>query len=348
MSAASTVRRAGAVLVAVVLGLSGCASPGDRLEASDPVIVQQVDAALHAPLWSYRHDVLLGLTDDGRVAEVGGLGSADTTHTDFSAPLSDVGRSLEITPLDESVVYVPQPASGHVTGLRIGDLVPESTLDAGPAPSYLASNSGSRTLLSLSADGSTVTPVDLHRTRVLPATRVDARPDAQVEGAARGRRLDFHVADTGGVAHFVGVDPPAERSGNLDLSVAALVGDGAKVSRLYVAQRDSGRLVAVDSDTDEKGMRVVASADLGEPVRFVATDDTRVYAVTDHRVVVLAAHSFDGFSGGVIPVIREFDYRAALPESAKTAPVSGLAASTDRVYLTLASPWVVGVAKPKV
>lgn len=344
------VRRVVLPLIAVLACLVSCAPPGEELEAADAITVDQVATAVRAPLWSFRYDVLLGVTGDGRIAAVQGLASGDgDVDTAFSAPLADVGRNVEISPLDESVLLVPQPGSGRVARVRIADLTVTDALDAGPAPDLLALDSGSRTLLSLSADASTVTPVDLHRERVLAATRVDARPGALVQGAARGRQLDFHVVDHTAVTHFQGVDPPAGPVGRLTPGATAVAGDGAKVSRVYVAPAGGGQVLALDSDSDGKGLKVVGTADLGEDVRFLATDDTRIYAVTDRRVVVLETHSFDGYSGGEIPVIRDFDYRAALSGEPKAAPVAGVTVGAHRVFLTFSgAPWVVGVAKPRV
>ncbi|MFM1722101.1 hypothetical protein ABEU20_000646 [Rhodococcus sp. PAM 2766] len=306
--------------------------------------------ALHAPLWSFQYGKLLGVTDDGRIAAVEGLasggGEADTA---LSAPLADMGRNIEISPLDESTLLVPQPRAGSVARLDIADLSVTDALDAGPEPDVLALDSGSRTLLSLSADASTVTPVDLHRDRLLPATRVDARPGALVQGAARGRQLDFHVVDDSAVTHYQGVDPPVGSVGRLTPGAAAVAGDRAKVSRVYIGPAGTGKVLAVDSDSDGKGLKVVGTADLGEDVQFLATDDTRIYAVTDRRVVVLETHSFDGYAGSTIPVIRDFDYRAALSGEAKDAPVAGVTVAAHRVFLTFSgAPWVVGVAKPRV
>ncbi|WP_233608540.1 hypothetical protein [Nocardia stercoris] len=191
--------------------------------------------------------------------------------------------------------------------------------------------------------------MELHRNIRLSSTRVDAGPGATVRGANRGRQLEFHVVGPGGVTHYEGESPPAERTSALDVGVVAAAGDGTKVSRVYVAERDSDRLLAVDEQSDNESLRVVGSAALGEPIRYLATDDTRIYAVTEQRVTVLETRSFEGYTAGVIPVIRTFDFRAALPEGpARSAPVSGIAAGNDRVFVTVSGqPYVVAVAKPR-
>jgi len=48
-------------------------------------------------------------------------------------------------------------------------------------------------------------------------------------------------------------------------------------------------------------------------------------------------------------LIRSIDYRAGLPDAARTAPLSGMAVGPHRVYLTFAQvPYVVSVAKPRI
>jgi hypothetical protein len=132
------------------------------------------------------------------------------------------------------------------------------------------------------------------------------------------------------------------------MDVAVSAGDGAADTRNYVAGHDSSTLYAVDSRRGGRGMQVLASARLPSPIRELGTDDTRIYAATDHEVVVLEADSFTGFPDQKIPVIRVTDYRAALPGgAAQSARPSGMAIGPHRVYLTIAdTPYVVSVAKP--
>jgi hypothetical protein len=147
---------------------------------------------------------------------------------------------------------------------------------------------------------------------------------------------------------YKGDDPPAKQKGALDISVAAAAGDGTKVTRVYVAERGTDRVLAVDARQDGRGLQVVGSAAVGEQIRYLATDDTRIYAVTDHRLVVLETRSVEGYSGGVIPMVRTFEFRGVVPEGpAKSAPVSGIATGNDRVFITLAGqPYIIGVSKP--
>jgi hypothetical protein len=122
------------------------------------------------------------------------------------------------------------------------------------------------------------------------------------------------------------------------------------VTRSYVASRNDNVLYAVDSRQGGEGLQVLGSARLPSAIRYLGTDDTRIYAATDREVVALETASFTGFPHQSIPVIRATNYRADLPAGAvQAAPVSGMAIGPHRVYLTLAgTPHVVSVAKPRV
>jgi len=120
----------------------------------------------------------------------------------------------------------------------------------------------------------------------------------------------------------------------------------APVTRSYVAGRNSNTLYAVDSRRRGDGLTVLASTRLPSPIRELGTNDTGIYAATDHEVAVLETDSFTGEQK--IPVIRVIDYRAGLPAAVQSAPLSGMALGPHRVYLTLAgAPYVVSVAKPQ-
>jgi hypothetical protein len=132
------------------------------------------------------------------------------------------------------------------------------------------------------------------------------------------------------------------------MDVAVSAGDGAAVSRSYVAGHDDNVLYVVDSRRGGDGLEVLATAKLPSPIRDLGSDDTRVYAATDHEVVVLQTASFTGFRQQKIPVIRVIDYRAGPSGGAvRSARLSGMAVGLHRVYLTLAdTPHVVSIAKP--
>ncbi|WP_370462732.1 hypothetical protein [Mycobacterium sp. Marseille-P9652] len=310
------------------------------------MVVWPVDKPMRQPVWSYRQHALVALTDDHRVAEVSAGDRPDAATTRLSAPLS-VGRNLQISQKDDRVVFVPQPERGKVAGLSLETLRQVSEFDAGPAPAYLSQDAGLRVLLALSADGTSVTPVDEYGLRALPIARVTGDPAATVRGANRGREIDYHLYAPTGIRHYQGSSSPPEERGELGIDVAVSAGDGTAVSRSYVAGRDSNVLTAVESRRGGDGIETLASAWLPSPIRALGTDDTRIYAATDHELVVLETDSFTGFPGQRIPVITDVDYRGRLSGPAQSAPVSGMAVGPHRVYLTLAGvPYVVGVAKP--
>jgi hypothetical protein len=238
---------------------------------------------------------------------------------------------------------------GRVAVVGETDLRPVSALWAGPSPSWLAVDSGADSLLALSQDHLRVTPVDLHDNSVAPSQVVQAGADAEVDGAQRGRRIDFHVTSAAGIVHYRGDPGSIHSEGQVAIRTEKAVGDLTKSSRLYVAEKGTDRLLAVDSQRSGHGLEVVAQAHVGEPVEYVGADETRVYAATEHRLVVLATNSFEGYVDQRFPIISVIDFRTALSGAARNAALSGLAVSPDRVYLTVqGQPYLMSVAKPSV
>jgi hypothetical protein len=333
---------AGAVLVA-----TGCSAPRTSLESAPEVVLWSVGTVLHEPVWSYRIHALVALTDDSRVAEVTAGAHDQDARTRLSTPMA-VGRNLQISQKDDRIVFVPQPERGRVAMVDLESLRQVKDFDAGPAPAYLSEDAGMRILLALSADGRSVTPVDQYGLRKLPTARIPGEPADSIDGANRGRKIDYHAYALSGVRYYEGFSSPPQERGSLAIDVAVSAGDGAADTRNYVAGHDSNMLYAVDSLRGGRGMEVLASAQLPSPIRELGTDDTRIYAATDHEVVVLETASFRGFADRKIPVIRVIDYRAGLPAGAvQSARLSGMAIGPHRVYLTLAdAPYVVSVAKP--
>lgn len=333
-------------LAATVVLTSGCSRPGASLESAPDVELWQAGAALHEPVWSYRMHALVGITDDRRLAEVGAGDHGGDARTRFSAPMGS-GRNLQISRKDERVVFVPQPERGKVAEVDLESLRQVSDFDAGPAPAYLTEDAGLRMLLALSADGKAVTPVDQYGYRTLPTAITSMKADT-IDGANRGREIDYHLFGPSGIRHFQGTSSPAAERGSLDLDVAVSAGDGTAVTRSYVAGRDDATLRAVDSRRGGKGLEVLASTRLPSPIRELGTDDTRIYAATDRELVTLETASFTGFPDGHIHVLRTIDYRSGLPPAAGAAQLSGMAVGPRRVYLTFAHvPYVVSVAKPR-
>ncbi len=334
----------GAVATAALT--TGCSHPGASLESKPDVELWRVGAALHEPVWSYRMHALVALTDDHRLAEVNAGDHGDQPKTRFSAPMAS-GRNLQISRKDERVVFVPQPDRGRVAGVDLESLRQVNDFDAGPAPAYLTEDAGLRMLLALSADGKAVTPVDQYGYRKLPTAITGTSADT-IDGANRGRELDYHLFGPSGIRHYQDTSSPAAERGSLDFDVAVSAGDGTAITRSYVAGHDDDTLHAVDSRRGGKGLEVLASTRLPSPIRELGTDDTRIYAATDRELVALETASFTGFPDGHIPVLRTIDYRSGLPPAARTAQLSGMAVGPHRVYLTFAqAPYVLGIAKPR-
>ncbi|OBI19671.1 hypothetical protein A5712_18950 [Mycobacterium sp. E2327] len=341
-------RRLGAALaLGAVTAAPGCAAPGTSLESAPEVALWHVGATLRQPVWSYRTHALVAITDDNRLAAVTAGARPGDANTRLSAPMP-VGRNLQISQKDDRIVFVPQPQRGKVAAVDLESLRQTADFDAGPAPAYLAEDAGMRILLALSADGTAVTPVDQYGLRKLPTAPIGEAPADSIDGANRGRKIDYHVYAPSGIRYYEGFSSPPQQRGSLGMDVAVSAGDGAADTRNYVAGHDSSTLYAVDSRRGGRGMLILASARLPSPIREVGTDDTRIYAATDHEIVTLEANSFTGFPDQTIPVIRVTNYRSALPGgAAQSARPSGMAIGPHRIYLTLAdTPYVVSVAKP--
>ena len=343
------VRRA---VVLAVLGLSGllaCSAAGGSPGAA--VAVLRIDAPVHEPIWSDHARALFALTDNGRIAKIASSersGAQPTARTTLSALFPDVGENL-VTGATEAVVYLPQPKLGQLATLSDADLRQVGAAQAGPSPSFLALDSGSEHLLALSADRSTVTPIDLHDKTVLPSQYVHAGPDAELHGAKRGRRIDYYVTGPRGIAHYRGSPGSVQNEGEIGITAERAVGDPTKSSRIYVAEKGTDRLLALDSKRTGDGLEVVAQANLGEPVRYLGVDETRLYAATEHTLVVLETNSFEGYHDQTFPIVTSIDFKSALQGEVENAPLSGLAVGPDKVYLTLkGQPYVVSVAKPSI
>ncbi|MGH3620332.1 MAG: YncE family protein [Sciscionella sp.] len=345
-------RRALALVVVALPVLAACSEASGSPAAEPPIVALRIDAPVHAMVWSDSARVLLALTADGRIARIDPAGqssTAPTARTTLSAPFPDVGEDLVTRATAGGRGYLPQPHLGRIALVNIGNLRQVGTLQAGPSPSFLAVNSGSDTLLALSEDRSTVTPVDLHDHKALPAQHVHAGAEAELDAAKRGRRIDYHVAGPGGITHYKGNPGAVENESEIAVSAEKTAGDLTKSSRLYVAEKGSDRLLAVDSKRTEEGLEVVAHASLGEPVHDLGVDDTRIYAATEHTLVVLETNSYEGYHDQMFTIVTTIDFRNALPREARNAPLSGLAVGRDRVYLSLEGQVdVVSIAKPSI
>lgn len=345
----------GAWFSAAVVGAvacAGCSVPEPSLRGapgtSPETSYLQVQTPLRDPVWSYRTGSLIALTDDGRLAAVEHADDPDAVTTRLSPPL-DAGRNVQISRADDQTVFVPQPARDRVAAVRLTDLRQVGDIDAGPTPAYLSEVSGMRVLLALSADGLTVTPVEELGLRKLPATRVAASATGVIGGANRGRAIEYHVYRPDGVSYYKGPSSPPEHRGRYDTEVAVAAGDGTAAGRVYLADARGDTLYAVESARGGHGLQEIGRSPVSSPIRYLGSDDTRVYAATDTDVTIFESAAFTGYPHGSIPVLRVIDYRAGLPSGpARSTPLSGMAIGPDRVYLTLrGQPVVVSVAKPQ-
>lgn len=335
-------------MAALIPVIGACAQPGTELESEVAVSATRIDVPIRSPVWSGYEQALVGVTADQRIGTFDVLDEPGD-RTTFSEVLPGVGRNILISPMDDSLVYVPQPGLGHVAVLSIEDLRPVATLSAGPAPALLAVNSGPKRLLALSADGSTVTPVDLHMSKASTPQHVDAGSSGHLSGTDRGRAVEYHVMSSGEIAHYKGTISPVQIKGEIDLHANASAGDPTKVTRFYVGERETGRLLAVDSKRGGHGLHVVGTASVGEPIRYLATDDKRIYVATGTKVAVFHTDTFEGYDAGRIEELQTFEFRSALPAQARLAPLSGLTVGPHQVFVTLQDqPYVVSVAKPNV
>lgn len=338
----------GAGFEATALGLLACAGCAAPVSQSAPQAVSvPVRVPLHSPVWSYATGALLALTDDGRLAAVDHPARPREAATRLSEPLG-AGRNVQISRADDRTVFVPQPARARVAAVELTGLRQVGDIDAGPAPTMLAEDSGMRVLLALSADGTTVTPVEEYGLRKLPGARVTAGPTGAIDGANRGRTIEYHVYGPGGLSYYKGSSSPPEQRGHYDARVLVAAGDGAAAGRVYLADARGDTLYAVESARGGHGLQVVGRSPVASPIRYLGSDDTRVYAGTDTGVTVFESATFTGYPHASIPVLGVLDYRAGLPSGpARSAPLSGMAIGPDRIYLTLrGQPVLVSVTKP--
>ena len=323
-----------------VAAVAGCSASGPPV-ATAAAVTLRIGAPVHEPTWSDHAHALFALTDDHRIAKIDPSG-----RSQLSAPFPDAGDNV-VTRTTQPVVYLPQPKLGRVAAISDADLREIATLRAGPSPSFLALDSGADDLLALSDDHSTVTPVDMHTNTVLGSQHVRPDPEAEVDGAKRGRRIDYHLAGPDGITHHEGSPGAVREDGAIGISAEKTTGDLVKSSRLYVAEKGTDRMVAVDTKRGGQGLEVIAQAHLGQPVHYLGTDETRVYAATERTLVVLKTNSFEGYHDQTFPVVTTIDFRSALPAEAAHAPLSGLAVGPDRVYLSVeGQPYVVAIVKP--
>ena len=160
----------------------------------------------------------------------------------------------------------------------------------------------------------------------------------------------FWVAGPEGIALYEGHPYPMERVDQIQISAVAFQLDVVKVTRAYVGEEGTNRLVAVGLNPENHHLAVAAETELDETIEAVGTDEKRVYAATQNKLVVLKTENFEGFDEDGFEIVETVDFRHPLvQESLKNAPLSGMAvdSSTEKVYLTLEGvPYILSIDKP--
>ena len=322
-------RRAIALAAVGLPVLAGCA--GERAPAApeDRVTALRIEVPVREPVWS-EGELLALSAGTGQVARIEpyppASGAPLAARTTLSPLLPNVGENLVTSRTVRDAVYVPQPLLDRVAVLGLPDLRPLGTFQAGPSPSFVAMDVGSQVLLALSQDGSTVTGVRVRGFTTLPPQEVRAGPEAELDGAERGRLIEYHVAGPRGIAHYKGSAGSVQKKDGIALSAHRIAGDMAKPTRLYVAEKGTGRLLAVGEKPALDGLAVAAEINLGEPVEYLGVDATRIYAATRNKLVVLETDSYEGYDDNRFGIVDTIDFRRPLEgDVLGSAPLSGLA-----------------------
>jgi hypothetical protein len=338
------------ILITTLLAsfLTAC-SAGSASSGGPTVTAMKVAVPVEEPVWDRDKAVLLALAqDEPRIAKI----DPQTEKTDLSGAFEDVGENLAISPGTEDNVYLPQPKLGRIASVDVDTLRKARIFKAGSSPAQVATDAGSNMLFAISEDGSTVTWVDLENFEEIfpPVERVDAGKEAELDAPPRDISPEFFVAGPKGIALYEGFSPPLEKTDHIKIAASTVTGDMVKVSRVYVGEEGTDRLLAVDLNPKNEHLTVSARKTLSEPVKYIGADEKRVYAATEDKLVVLKTENVEGFDDGRFEVVDTINYRRHLKrEALKDAPLTGLAVgpTSKEVYLTLKDvPYVLSIDKP--
>ena len=336
-------------MLLVGLAFCGACSAGGGSSGGSNVTAIKVGVPVEEPVWDRDKDVLLALAqDEPRIAKI----DPETGKTKLSRAFGDVGENLAMSPGREDNVYLPQPKLGRIDSVDVDTLRKARTFKAGSSPAQVATDAGSNKLFALSEDGSTVTWVDLENFEEIlpPVDGVDAGKEAELDAPPRDISPEFFVAGPRGIALYEGYSPPLEKTDHIKIAASTVAGDVVKVSRVYVGEEGTDRLLAVDLNPKNEKLTVSAKKTLGEPVEYIGTDEKRVYAATEDKLVVLKTENFEGFDNDGFEVVDTINYRRPLKQKVlKDAPLTGLTVgpTSKKVYLTLKDvPYVLGIDKP--
>ncbi len=348
---ASLLLTTSAILLA---GCGGGEGAGDNLDKQ--VVSLDTEVPMRDPAYQPTSKAIVALTEDGdgvvklEVEEPeGGLFGPDEQDPRLVLGRGEdlegegAAENIALDRFKEGRAFVPQPDLDHIQSIQTDDLLDIRTFDAGEPASRVAMSGPQDALYALSVDGKTVTAVDLDTFDPVAEKRVQGSESTLIEtppfeGPLSGDKAVFWIAGPEGVSlHAFGPDPAAK--GKLPLNAAALAVDAENAERAYASEAGTGRIVAVEAEEGRIGL--VAEADLGEEVLYLASEPGRLYAATPSRLVALDPANLE--------TIRSVELSAAgeATGSGAGAEPSGIAVGEEGVFVTLkGEPRVLLVAKP--
>ncbi|MDP9475590.1 MAG: hypothetical protein M3R38_07845 [Actinomycetota bacterium] len=333
-------------LAASAFLLAGCAGEeagaGDDLDRQ--VVSLKTEVPLRSPAYQPATGALLALTESGdgivklEVEEPEGGFFAGPDEQDprlVRARGEDLegggaGENIALDRFKEGRAFVPQPNLDHVQSLQTDDLLDVRTFDAGERPARVAMSGPQDAIYALSADGTTVTSVDLGSFDVVAEKRVNGSRETLIE-TSPAVEDEFWLAGSEGVsAHAFGTERFPE--GRISLDAAALAVDAEDAERAYASEAGTGRVAAVEPQGGD-GLSIVAETDLGEEVLYLAAEPGRLYALTPGRLVALDAESLETIQTVELP--------------SEGGEPNGIAVGEEGVFVTLEGERrVLLVAKP--
>ena len=342
------------LLTTTAILLAGCGGgeegAGDNIDKQ--VVSLETEVPMKEPVYQPTAGGILALTEDGdAVAKLeveepeGGFFGPDEQDPRLVLARGEdlegegAGENIALDRFKEGRVFVPQPDLDHIQSIQTDDLLDIRTFDAGEPASRVALNGPQDAIYALSVDGKTVTTVDVSTFDPIAEKRVNGSEGTLIETPSSGEEDIFWLAGPEGVSlHAFGTDPAVE--GELPLDAAALAMDAQNAERAYASEAGTGRVVAVEPE--ESGLGIVAEADLGEEVLYLATEPGRLYAATPSKLVALDSASLE--------TIRSVELSSAAGEATGSgggAEPSGIAVGEEGVFVTLkGEPRVLLVAKP--
>jgi hypothetical protein len=331
--------------LALILAGCGVGSAPAAEGSSERGAVATVDAPLQAPDWAEDEGVIFALREDGReLVMLDPDESIDGTRS-FLVTLSDelegvAGENLALERgRSPDFIYLPIPERDQVVVAENDDMLEVRSFGAGESPSRIAlggtiTGYSSQTLYALSAEGQTVTVVNLEQpTEVATEVEVGVSEDALIEASGED---GFWLAGPEGVALYEGSTP--ERRGELALEAGALAVDAAAPQRAYAGDSASGRVVVVEPGEGGE-LQIVAEAELESPAEYLVAQEGRLFAATNEELVVLDSETLE-----IVEIVKFGPILQG--ENLEGARPSGLAVGGGTVYMTLeGEPYLLLVEK---